>query len=173
MSLLSTPTTQNWQAKLTLEFKPRGAKTVLVKASRLGPLTVQRALYPEQNVCHVYVLHPPGGVVGGDSLSVTIDQQAHSHALLTTPGATKFYRSAGQVATQTQVFNVAEYATLEWLPQEAIFFPGAQVKTNLTLNLAEHAKAAVWEIQCLGRPAIEEVFDTLRVKRFLSSNILK
>jgi urease accessory protein len=80
--------------------------------------------------------------------------------LLTTPGATKFYLSAGETAIQQQVFNVADQAVLEWLPQENIFFPGAIVKNSLHLNLLGSARAAVWEIQCLGRPVINEIFDT-------------
>lgn len=154
-----SPEHRGWQATLKLGFKNSGVKTVLAERYRRGPLAVQRALYPEGDVCHVYLLHPPGGVVGGDRLDISVDLQQGAHALLTTPGATKFYRSAGESALQTQVFNVAENATLEWLPQENIFFPGALLQSRLQLNLAGNAKAAVWEIQCLGRPVNNEAFD--------------
>jgi len=151
---------QGWHARLELGFQKKRNKTVLAKRRRLGPLAVQRAFYPEDNVCHVYLLHPPGGVVGGDRLNVLVDLEPQSHALLTTPGATKFYCSAGETAIQQQVFNVADDAVLEWLPQENIFFSGAIVNSSLRLNLQGSAKAAVWEIQCLGRPVIREVFDS-------------
>ncbi len=151
---------QGWHAQLELGFKKTPIKTVLNKRRRQGPLSVQRAFYPEDDVCHIYLLHPPGGVVGGDRLDIKLDLNTDSHALLTTPGATKFYRSAGQTAVQQQVFHVRDDAVLEWLPQENIFFPGSQVKNSLQLYLEGSAKAAVWEIQCFGRPVINEVFDT-------------
>lgn len=150
---------QGWHAQLQLGFKKTPIKTVLNKRRRQGPLSVQRAFYPEDDVCHIYLLHPPGGVVGGDRLDINIDLDTGSHALLTTPGATKFYRSAGQTAVQQQVFHVRDDAVLEWLPQENIFFPGSKVKNGLQLHLEGNAKAAVWEIQCFGRPVINEIFD--------------
>jgi len=155
----SRNTQAGWQARLALTFSDSGSKTVLKKRERYGPLSVQRAFYPEKDVCHIYLLHPPGGVVGGDELDINISLQENARALLTTPGATKFYRSAGQTAMQSQCFNVADHAVLEWLPQENIFFPGARLNSRLELNLQGNAGAAVWEIQCLGRPVIGEVFD--------------
>lgn len=152
------PQGQGWQASLSLGFEKRLHRTVLVSRHRHGPLAVQRALYPEDNVCHVYLLHPPGGVVGGDALSVTVDLKAGAHALLTTPGAAKFYRSAGQTALLHQVLNLEDAAMLEWLPQENIYFPGARVKAGLRINLQGNARIAAWDIQCLGRPVINEQF---------------
>ena len=150
---------KGWHAELELGFEKRPARTVLSRRRRKGPLSVQRAFYPEDDVCHVYLLHPPGGVVGGDRLDIKLHLDAGSHALLTTPGATKFYRSAGETAVQHQVFDIKDNAMLEWLPQENIFFPGSMVKNSLRLNLEGNARAAAWDIQCFGRPVIEEIFD--------------
>lgn len=149
----------NWKGSLTLGFEPRAEKTALVKRLHKGPLTVQRAFYPENGVCHVYVLHPPGGVVGGDELQITAMLDAHSEALITTPGATKFYRSANDTAIQSQTLIVEDNATLEWLPQENIFFPGAKVKSSLHVELKGRAKVAFWDIQCFGRPSNNEAFE--------------
>lgn len=151
---------QGWHAQLDLGFKKTPVKTVLNKRSRKGPLSVQRAFYPEQDVCHVYILHPPGGVVGGDRLEISLDLDCGSHALLTTPGASKFYRSAGDHAVLKQVFHVRNNAVLEWLPQENIFFPGSHVINQLQIHLEGNARTAAWEIQCLGRPVINEAFET-------------
>lgn len=148
-----------WQASLELGFRCGRSRTVLSHSKRSGPLSVQRALYPEGDVCHIYLLHPPGGVVGGDTLHIQADCQQHANVLVTTPGATKFYRSAGYTATVKQVLDVAAGCSLEWLPQENIFFPGAKVESSLELNLQADAKAAVWEIQCLGRPVNNERYD--------------
>lgn len=149
-----------WKAKLELAYVARPERTVLARRNRYGPLAVQRAFYPEDGVCHSYILHPPGGVVGGDQLTVDVTVEADAHALLTTPGATKFYRSAGPFAEQIQQFTIAKGAVLEWLPQETIFFPGAcaGLKTQIQLDL--EASYLGWEVHCLGRPANHEAFDS-------------
>ncbi len=148
-----------WPAELALGFRSDARRTVLARRKRVGPLAVQRPFYPEGGVCHVYLLHPPGGVVGGDSLAIDVTLGPHAQALLTTPGATKFYRSAGAVALQTQRLRVEPGATLEWLPQENIFFPGAQAALHTCVDLCRDARVALWEIHCLGRPAVAETFD--------------
>ncbi|MCB1775672.1 MAG: urease accessory protein UreD [Gammaproteobacteria bacterium] len=150
---------KGWQAGLQLGFRARPHRTVLAERRRIGPLAVQRPFYPEGDVCHVYLLHPPGGVVGGDSLDIAVTAGAGAHALVTTPGATKFYRSAGEDARQVQHLVVEDGAVLEWLPQENIYFPGAQVRLDTRIDLQGSARFAYWEIQCLGRPVLEEGFD--------------
>lgn len=150
---------QGWQAELRLRFVHKGTKTVLAARSQRGPLAVQRPFYPEDDVCHAYVLHPPGGVVGGDALHLHFNIEANAHALLTTPGATKFYRSAGMQAAQHQHFHVTD-GSLEWLPQENIFFPSANALLTTEVHLAGKAQYIGWEVHCLGRPVIGETFAT-------------
>ncbi|MGB0867443.1 MAG: urease accessory protein UreD, partial [Granulosicoccaceae bacterium] len=117
-----------WRAELALRFRRLEQRTVL-KHSHAGPLRVQRPFYPEGEVCHVYLVHPPAGVVGGDDLQVRIDASAKSAALVTTPGATQFYRSAGDRATVAQQIALTG-ARLDWLPQENIYFDGAMVEVD-------------------------------------------
>lgn len=148
-----------WSARLGLGFRVSGNRTVLAERSRSGPLVVQRPFYPEGDVCHVYLLHPPGGVVGGDLLQIKANLHQGAKALITTPGATKFYRSAGCQARQVQHLNVQSGACLEWMPQENIYFPGAQVGMQTRIDLAPDARLAYWESHCLGRPVIDEPFD--------------
>lgn len=148
---------QGWQAELQLGFQRSSTKTVLAARSQCGPLAVQRPFYPEGEVCHAYILHPPGGVVGGDCLQMHFQVASNAHALLTTPGATKFYRSAGLQAQQHQHFHVTQ-GCLEWLPQENIFFPGANIALHSTIHLDATAQYIGWEIHCLGLPAIGEQF---------------
>jgi len=150
--------TSGWQARLDLEFNHREDKTILSYHRQQGPLGVQRAFYPEGDVCHVYVLHPPGGIVGGDSLTMNTHVESHASALITTPGATKFYRSLKQTSYQKQIFHVREHATLEWLPQGNIFFPGAHAHTRTEINLASRASFVGFEIHCLGLPACNQTF---------------
>ena len=126
---------------------------------RHGPLSVQRPFFPEGDSAHVYLLHPPGGIAGGDDLEIDVSLAGGSSALVTTPGAAKFYRSRGPVATQSQALWVADGALLEWFPQENIFFPGANARIRTDIHLDGTARVAAWEIQCLGRPVIDERFD--------------
>ena len=149
---------EGWQARLQLGFRADAGRTVLAERRHHGPLTVQRPFYPEGEVCHVYLLHPPGGVVGGDVLGIDVTLGHGAKALITTPGATKFYRSAGPRARQVQRLIVEDGARMEWLPQENICFPGAEVQLETRVELHGDARLALWEIQCLGRPVINEVF---------------
>lgn len=150
---------RGWQAQLGLEYAPRGSKTRLVAKRQSGPLSVQRAFYPEGDICHNYVLHPPGGVVGGDYLQLDVLAGTGAHALLTTPGATKFYRSeSGRHARQDQRIHVQSGAVVEWLPQHNIFFSGASVKLETDIDITADGRFIGWEMHCFGRPAAEEAF---------------
>jgi len=151
-------TESGWQAELALGFVARDGRSVLARRHHLGPLQVQRPFYPEGDaVCHVYLLHPPGGVVGGDQLRIDISVDAGAHALITTPAAGKLYRSAGRLAVLEQHLTVAADAALEWLPQETIVFDGAHAMVSTQVDLAVDANFIGWEIVCLGRPASDEV----------------
>ena len=151
-----------WRAELHLRCEqragPSGPRTVLARKHQLGPLTVQRAFYPEGATCHLYPLHPPGGIVGGDALDLRLDVAGDAHALVTTPGATKLYRSAGPRAEQTQSLTVARGGVLEWLPQPTILFRGARVQTRTEVRLGAEASFIGWDILSLGRPANGERF---------------
>ena len=148
-----------WEARLSLAFEWRHSRTVLAGKQHLGPLVVQKPFYPENEVCHVYIIHPPGGVVGGDTLAIDITGHSRSHALITTPAANKFYRSSGPVARLAQNLEVKENACLEWLPQETILFNGCAVHSATRIDLCNNSRFIGWEITCLGRPASAEAFD--------------
>lgn len=125
----------------------------------MGPLRVQKALYPETPaVCHAIIVHPPGGVVGGDQLRVEVDVGASAAALLTTPGAAKWYRANGRPSGQTIHLSVAAGGALEWLPQEAIFYDGAQVDLRSTIELHGDARYIGCDMLCFGRTASGERF---------------
>ncbi len=145
-------TADGWTARLDLEYAARQDRTVLVRNRHRGPLVVQRPLYPEKEVCHTCILHPPGGVVGGDRLEIAVLAGAGANALLTTPGATKFYRSGGRRAVQNQHLHIDDGAVLEWFPQDNILFPGAEAVINTRIDLAHGARFMGWEILCLGLP---------------------
>lgn len=148
-----------WEARLNLRYARRDGKTVLTERDHVGPLRVQKSLYPEGNsICHTIVLHPPGGIAGGDQLEIRIDAGPASQALLTTPGATKWYKSGGSHATQHVHLEISDAAILEWLPQENIVFNGADAELGTVVALAENAQYLGWDILCLGRAASGERF---------------
>lgn len=147
---LAEPVVSSWKASLALGFTFAGGKTTLSGKVHDGPLVVQKPLYPEGGeVCHAIVVHPPGGIAGGDELSLAARTGESAAALLTTPGAAKWYRSAGPWARQSLAFEVQ--GTLEWLPQETIVFDGALAQTECRVELAAQAAFIGWDIVCLGR----------------------
>jgi urease accessory protein len=154
----ATPSQDGWQARLDLGFEHRAGRTVLARRRRLGPLAVQRSFHPEGDLCHVYLLHPPGGVVGGDRLDVSVELASDSAAVITAPGAAKFYRSAGPSAALRQQLQVGDGASLEWLPHENIVFDGARLRAHTRVELAAGARFIGWEMHCLGRPASRAPF---------------
>ena len=139
-----------------LRFDRRGERTVM-SSRHSGPLLVQKALYPEGHaVCHALLIHPPGGIAGGDALAVDVDVQERAHALITTPGATRWYKANGALATQDLRLRVA--GVLEWLPQEAIVYDGAQPRSSLHIELQPGAATIGWDQIALGRAASGEQF---------------
>ncbi|MDO8790172.1 MAG: urease accessory protein UreD [Sulfuritalea sp.] len=156
---VTEPIAPPWQASLALGFERRGDSTILARREHRGPLRVQKALYPEgTEVCHAIVLHPPAGIAGGDQLDIRIEADAASHALLTTPGAGKWYRSNGAQSSQQVHVKVGAGGTVEWLPQESIVFSGAQATMRTTVELDQGACFTGVETICFGRRASGETF---------------
>lgn len=156
-----------WHAHLSLQFRAHAAgKTVLQHVSHEGPLRVQRAFYPRDTAaCHVYWLHPPGGLVNGDRLDIRVRAQANSNVLLTTPSAGRVYRSLGEGLKQRQLVHLQldANAQLDWLPQETLIFDGADTELSLRIDCGSDARFVAWDIVCLGRPAAQELFVQGRV----------
>ena len=168
--LLAEPVANSWKARLALDFAFQDEKTVLVRKSHEGPLVVQKPFYPEgREVCHAIVVHPPGGIAGGDELNLDVKAGEGASVLLTTPGATKWYRSAGAWAKQSLAFGV--HGLLEWLPQETIVFDGALAQASCEVDLAADAGLIGWDIVCLGRTGSGERFrrgsyrNSIRIRR--------
>ncbi|WP_240618364.1 urease accessory protein UreD [Halomonas heilongjiangensis] len=148
---------RRWSASLELAFDDRGGVTRMTRARHRGPLRVQRPFYPEGDVgaCHVYLLHPPGGLVSGDALTISARVGSGAQALLTTPAANKLYKadSHGVAWSQQARLEVADGAVLEWLPQETIAFDGSRGEQRTAIALSGAARCLGWEVLALGRPA--------------------
>ena len=148
-----------WRAHLALHYTRDGDRTVALDRHS-GPLRVLQRLYPEgPGICHHVLVHPPGGVVGGDVLELDALLDEGTHAVLSTPGATRFYRSDGPAALQSASLALAPGARLEWLPMESIAHRGCIAQNRLQLTLADGAEAMGWDLLALGLPAAGDQFD--------------
>lgn len=158
MMLAPTATTARWDAVLDLGFEARRGRTVLARRERFGPLAVQNVMYPEGDAAHVVVLHPPGGMVGGDQLRITLECDVGAVALVTTPASGKIYRSNGHVARQHLIFRIAANASLEWLPQDTILFSASDYRSTNNIYLHSGAHFVSRDIITLGRQAHGDLY---------------
>ena len=151
-----------WQGSLALDYRRdtlRGVPRTVLHDRHDGPLRVLASLYPEAPaICHNVLVHPPGGLVGGDELDIDLTLARDAHALVTTPGATRFYRSTGATATQRLRASLAEGARLEWLPLETIAYSGCLGENLMRFALAPGAEMIGWDVLALGLPAAEQAF---------------
>jgi urease accessory protein len=155
---VTAPTAHDrWPAELHLRFARHKMRTVLIEKRHSGPLLVQKAIYPEgEQVCHAVIVHPPGGIAGGDELTVEIDLEANSSAVVTTPAAAKWYKAPRYRCRQQVTIRLAKGSTLDWLPQENIFYNATRAESAFTLQIEPGATAIGWEIGLLGRQASAE-----------------
>jgi urease accessory protein len=161
--------TPQWQAYLQVEVERRCSGSRLTGCKHNGPLYVQKPFYPEgTDWPHIYVLHPPGGIVSGDELIIDVRVGEGSACLLTTPGAGRIYRARHDLPEQCQRvrLRVEPSASLEWFPMETIAFPGADVSLETRVQLDAGATCALWEITSLGLPASEEPFNHGRFEQY-------
>lgn len=149
----------SWHAKLDIRYSLEQDKTV-ARYEHDGPLRILQSLYPEgPATCHNVIVHPPGGLVGGDTLDIQVDVGVGAHGLITTPGATRFYKSLGEPALQRTRAAVQASARLEWLPLESIAYCACQAENRSTFKLAPGAEMIGWDITALGLPHAKLPFE--------------
>ncbi len=152
-------------AALELGYGSRDGQTQPLLRKHVGPLRVLKGYRPDGADCWEQVIvHPPGGIASCDQLSIDVDAGADAHVLLTTPGATKWYRAGpgglqADKASQRVNIAVAPGATVEWLPLENIFYDGVDAELENSFELAAGAGLICAELSCLGRPAAQAPFE--------------
>lgn len=156
-----------WHAQLSLDYTFEAGRTV-ARHVHSGPLRILQSLYPEGDaICHNVLVHPPGGLVGGDTLDIQVHAKTGSHALITTPGASRFYRTDGQTALQQTHLRVEDDARLEWLPLEAICYSACLAENRLTMELAPGAELMGWDVTALGLPLANLPFETGHLRQHI------
>ena len=163
-----------WLARLHLQYSSRDGpgpqERTVVHARHEGPLRVMKSLYPEgPAVCHTVLIHPPSGLVGGDTLELELDLATGCHGVVTTPGATRFYRSTGASASQSLLARLEPGARLEWLPLENIAYSGCQGQNRIRFELAAGAELMAWDVTALGLPASGQAIDRARRDELLEA----
>ncbi len=147
-----------WRAELQIDYTLESQRTV-ARYAHQGPLRILKSLYPEgDQICHNVLVHPPGGLVGGDTLEMKVSVGTGAHGLVSTPGATRFYKSGGHAALQQVVAHLAEGARLEWLPLEAIAYNDCEATNRAIFHLAPGAELITWDVTALGMPSSDQAF---------------
>ena len=147
-----------WRAELKLDYTLESQRTV-ARHLHQGPLRILQSLYPEgDQICHNVLVHPPGGLVGGDTLDIQVNVAPGAHGLVSTPGATRFYKSGEHPALQQVVAHVADQARLEWLPLEAIAYNDCEATNRAVFHLAPGAELITWDVTALGLPTSDQAF---------------
>ena len=148
-----------WHARLDLDYRIEAGRCV-ARFEHDGPLRILQSLYPEdEGICHNVIVHAPGGLVGGDTLTIGVRVRDGAHGLITTPGATRFYRSEGETALQTTRIQLDANARMEWLPLEAICYSGCLAENRLRMELAPGSELMGWDVTALGLPESGLPFD--------------
>ena len=157
----------SWPGRLNLHYTRDGERTIALDRHH-GPLRVLQRLYPEgPGICHHVLVHPPGGIVGGDTLEIEAKLEEGTHALITTPGATRYYRSAGAPGMQQVKARLADHARLEWLPLDTIAYRDCHAINRMRFDLAPKAEMIGWDLLALGLPAAGEAWSRGRYQQHL------
>ena len=136
---------------LALRFQRRGATTVLSGCRSTLPLQVMAPVGLDDPAAVVSILNPTGGLVGGDRLAIEVVAGAGAHACLTTPSATKVYRTGGEAAVQDVRIRLEPGATVEYVPDHTIPFAGSALRQTIAVEVGEGARLVLVDAFAAGR----------------------
>lgn len=143
---------------LGLRFERRGSRTVMARCRYVVPLQVLAPMALDDGAAVVSIVNPTGGLVGGDTLTIDVEVSPGAHACLTTPSASKIYRTTSAVAEQSVRLRVGADARLEWVPDHAIPFAGSAYRQRLEADVAEGGALVVIDAFAAGRIARGEAW---------------
>ena len=143
---------------LRLQFERRGTATVVAGCRYTLPLQVLAPLALDDPAAIVSILNPTGGLVGGDRLSIDVNLAAGTHAVLTTPSATRVYRTDAEEATQSVKLALGPRAVVEWVPDHTIPFAGSAFRQAIDVDMDATAGLILVDAFSAGRIARGEAW---------------
>ena len=138
---------------LRLRFARNGANTILAQSRFSLPLQALTPLTLADGASYLMLLNPTGGVLGGDHLLTEIVQEAGTHVCLTTPSATRIYRTAEKPAILETMIQLGEGATLEYFPDHVIPHVGSALCQSLRIEMGRGSRAIILDSMASGRVA--------------------
>jgi urease accessory protein len=153
---------------LRLRFERRNAVSVVAGCRYTLPLQVLAPLALADPAAIVSILNPTGGLVGGDRLAIDVHAASGSHAVLTTPSATRVYRAAGDGTEQTIRLTLGPGAVVEWVPDHTIPSAGAVFRQTIDVDIDETATLILIDAFAAGRIARGEAWRFTRLDGALS-----
>jgi urease accessory protein len=141
-----------------LRFKRDGDRTVVGRLRYTLPLQAQTATPMEDGSAYLLLLNPTGGILGGDRLLSRIVLDARTHACLSTPSATRVYRSLGPPSVQETWIEVGAGATLEFMPDHVIPHAESRFRQHLSVELGRGSRAILFDAFAAGRLAHGEAW---------------
>ena len=141
---------------------------MLTACRSILPLQVLAPIALDDTAAVVSLLNPTGGVLGGDRLTIDLTLGEGAHACVTTPSATRVYRTAGEPAVQTVRLDLARDAIVEWVPDHTIPSAGADLRQALDVELADGARLILIDAVAAGRVARGEAWTFARLDSALT-----
>jgi urease accessory protein len=136
---------------LRLRFERRGSATIVTGCRYTLPLQALAPVALDDPSAVISILNPTGGLVGGDRLSIDVEATTGAHAVLTTPSATRVYRTDGDDATQSVKIAIGPRAAVEWVPDHTIPFAGSAFRQTLDVEMDETARLILVDAFSAGR----------------------
>lgn len=158
----SLPPPASWRAGrdglLRLGFERRGHATVLRRCRYTLPLQVLSPLAIDDGSSYLLLLNPTGGVLGGDHLRTEIKLGENAHACISTPSATRVYRTDSVPAQMHTHLHIGRNATLEYLPDHVIPHPSSSLRQSLRIEMEEGSRGIFFDGFSSGRVALGEAW---------------
>lgn len=156
-------------ANLRLAAKSVGGTTRLADLVEGGGYRIK---FPDpERGLEAVIVNTGGGLLGGDRLALDIAVGEQADLMVTTQSAEKIYRAVAAPSEINTRLTVANEASLQWLPQEAILFSGACLTRTISADMAENSALMIAEAAVFGRLAMGEVLgqgllaDRWRIRR--------
>lgn len=140
--------------ELVLGYVRQGNKTILSTSRSRSPWHLFPPVDLDGSGCaYTLLVNPSGGLVGGDRLSIQGTLGPQTHVLISTPSASRVYRSLAEISEQTVDLTLQPGAILEWVPEPTIPYAGCRFRQRIHVQLDRGAALLLWDVLASGRMA--------------------